>query len=523
MKQFSLITKSILSILLFASALFFGACSGGGDGAGGTADTPSPGSTQSTPQIVAQLVQAGYLKASNTNAEDLFGLSVALSGDTLVVGAPYEASSATGVDGDQTDNSAQVSGAVYVFTRTAGSWAQQAYLKASNTGAGDLFGYSVALAGDTLAVGAPFEGSNATGVNGDQTDNSAQHAGAVYVFTRIGGVWTQQAYLKASNTEAGDEFGVAVALANETLAVGAWFEDSGATGVNGNQADNSLAQGGAVYVFTRAAGVWTQQAYLKASNHGGLFGRSLALAGDTLAVGAPFEWGAATGVNGNDANNTAANAGAVYVFTRAAGVWSQEAYVKASNTDPGDKFGEGLSLDGDTLVVGARFEASAATGVNGDQTDNSAPNSGAAYVFTRSAGVWAQQAYLKASNAGANHNFGGRVAVLGDLLAVSSWTESSDGTGINGEQGNSDALNSGAVYLFTRSGGMWTQKAYLKASNSNADYEFGVSLALTGDSLAVGAYREDSNATGINGNQADNSAPNSGAVYFFSLGDELSL
>ncbi|MCC2643576.1 MAG: Integrin alpha beta-propellor repeat protein, partial [Nitrospira sp.] len=150
-------------------------------------------------------------------------------------------------------------------------------------------------------------------------------------------------------------------------------------------------------------------------------------------------------------------------------------------------------------------------------------NSGAAYVFTRSAGVWAQQAYLKASNAGANHNFGGRVAVLGDLLAVSSWTENSDGTGINGEQGNSNAPLSGAVYLFTRSGGMWIQKAYLKASNSNADYEFGVSLALTGDSLAVGAYREDSNATGINGNQADNSAPNSGAVYFFSLGDELSL
>jgi hypothetical protein len=246
-------------------------------------------------------------------------------------------------------------------------------------------------------------------------------------------------------------------------------------------------------------------------------------AGDTLAVGAPAEGGAATGVNGNDANNTAPSAGAVYVFTRAAGVWSQEAYVKASNTDAGDKFGEGLSLDGDTLVVGARFEASAATAVDGDQTDNSVPNSGAAYVFTRSAGVWSQQAYLKPSNTGPNQNFGGRVAVLGDLLAVSSWTESSNGTGINGEQGNSNALHSGAVYLFTRSGGMWTQKAYLKASNSNADYEFGVSLALSGDSLTVGAYREDSNTTGINGNQADNSAPNSGAVYFFSLGDELSL
>jgi hypothetical protein len=524
MKRFCLSVQcSTLAMTLFVAGLFFGACSGGGEGSGGTLDTPSPGSTQPPQQIAAQLVQAGYLKASNTNAEDLFGLSVALSGDTLVVGAPYEASSATGVNGDQTDNSAQVSGAAYVFTRTAGGWAQQAYLKASNSGAGGLFGYSVALAGDTLAVGAPFEASNATGVNGNQADNSAPHAGAVYVFTRTGNVWTQQAYLKASNTEAGDEFGVAVALVDETLAVGAWREDSGATSVNGNQADNSYPEGGAVYVFTRAAEVWTQQAYLKPSLYQGWFGRSLALAGDTLAVGAPLEGGAATGVNGNDANNTALHAGAVYVFTRAAGAWSQQAYVKASNTDAGDRFGEGLSLDGDTLVVGARFEASAATGVNGDQTDNSAPNSGAAYVFTRSAGVWAQQAYLKASNAGANHNFGGRVAVLGDLLAVSSWTENSDGTGINGEQRNSNAPLSGAVYLFTRSSGLWTQKAYLKASNSNADYEFGVSLALTGDNLAVGAYREDSNATGINGNQADNSAPNSGAVYFFSLGDELSL
>ena len=128
-----------------------------------------------------------------------------------------------------------------MFTRTAGVWSQQAYLKASNTGAGDGFGYSVALAGDTLAVGAPFEGSNATGVNGNQADNSAP-SGAVYVFTRTGGVWTQQAYLKASNTDASDEFGIAVALVGETLAVGAWDEDSNATGVNGNQADNSMPE-----------------------------------------------------------------------------------------------------------------------------------------------------------------------------------------------------------------------------------------------------------------------------------------
>src|SRR5687768_13877398 len=129
MNRLSLMPQSSFRpMLLFAAGLFLGACSGG-DGGAGTPDIPSPGSTQ---QIVAQLVQAGYLKASNTNADDFFGLSVALSSDTLVVGAPQEASSATGMNGNEADNSVHNSGAVYVFTRTAGVWSQQAYLKASN-------------------------------------------------------------------------------------------------------------------------------------------------------------------------------------------------------------------------------------------------------------------------------------------------------------------------------------------------------------------------------------------------------
>jgi len=491
--------------MLLLAGLFLGACGGGGD-------APLAGSPQ---QIVAQLVQQGYLKASNTNADDQFGQNVALAGDTLVVGAYQEGSSATGVNGNQTDNSARNSGAVYVFTRTGEIWTQQAYLKASNTGAGDNFGWSVALAGDRLAVGAPWESSNATGVNGNQADNSAPGAGAVYVFTRAAGVWTQQAYLKASNTGAGDNFGINVTLSGETLAVGAYEEASNATGANGNEADNSTPGAGAVYVFTHTAGLWSQQAYLKASNAGGLFGYGVALAGDTLAVGAPFEASNATGVNGNQTDHSAPGAGAVYVFTRTAGVWTQQAYLKASNTDAGDRFGLGLGLDGDTVVVGARLEASGANGVNGGQTDNSAPNAGAVYVFTRTGGIWTQQAYLKASNAGADKNFGGSVAIAGDLVAVGSRLEDSDATGINGNQGNNTAPDSGAVYLFTRSGGVWTQKAYLKASNSNAGDQFGVHVALSGTTLAVGAFFEGSNATGVNGNQADNSAPNSGAVYIF--------
>jgi hypothetical protein len=419
------------------------------------------------------------------------------------------------VNGNQADNNAPNSGAVYVFTRDAGVWTQQAYLKASNTDAGDEFGVSVAVDGDTLAVGAHFEGSNATGVNGNQADNSAQNAGAVYVFTRTAGVWTQQAYLKASNTDAGDEFGINIALSGNTLAVGALGEGSDAKGVNGNQADNNAPNSGAVYLFTRSAGVWAQEAYVKASNHAAQFGYSVALKNDTLAVGAPFEWGAATGVNGDQFDNTAPEAGAVYVFTRTAGVWSQEAYLKASNTNAGDRFGQGLGLDGDTLIVGARFEASAASGVNANQADNTAPNAGAVYVFTRTAGAWSQDAYLKPSNAGPGQNFGGTVAIAGDLVAVGARLEDSDATGINGNQANNSAPDSGAVYVFSRSGGVWTQKDYLKASNTNAGDQFGVFIALSGSTLTVGAVLEDSNAIGVNGNQADNSAQDSGAVYVF--------
>jgi hypothetical protein len=110
------------------------------------------------------------------------------------------------------------------------------------------------------------------------------------------------------------------------------------------------------------------------------------------------------------------------------------------------------------------------------------------------------------------------VAFLGDVIAAASRLEDSNASGIDGDQGNSDAPDSGAVYLFTRSGEVWTQKAYLKASNPDAGDMFGI-VALSGESLAVGAFHEDSNATGLGGNQADNSAPDSGAVYLFSLGE----
>jgi hypothetical protein len=235
-------------------------------------------------------------------------------------------------------------------------------------------------------------------------------------------------------------------------------------------------------------------------------------------VGAPWERSNATGVNGNQANTSAVEAGAVYVFTRTAGVWTQEAYLKASNTNAGDRFGLGIGLDGDTLIVGARLEAGGGNGINEDEADNSAPNAGAAYVFTRAGGTWSQQAYLKPSNGGPGLNFGGTVAIVGDIIAVGARLEDSNATGINGNQGNNTAPDSGAVYLFKRTGGVWAQQAYVKASNSNSGDQFGVHVAVSGNTLIVGAYQEASNATGVDGDQDNNSAANSGAAYVFELG-----
>ncbi len=461
--------------------------------------------------------QQAYLKASNTDAGDRFGQAVAISGDTLVVGADQEKSIATGVNGDETNNSRSTAGAAYVFVRSAGVWSQQAYLKASNTGAGDRFGGAVAISGNTLVIGATEESSNATGIDGDQANNTANDAGAVYVFNRTGTVWSQQAYLKASNSEAGDRFGRSVAISGDTLVVGS-SDGSNATGVNGDETDNSAIGAGAAYVFTRTAGVWSQQAYLKASNTDAIdgFGSSVAILGDTLVIGASGEDSNAIGIDGDQTDNAASNAGAVYVFNRTGTVWSQLAYLKSSNSEAGDVFGFSVALSADTLVVGAMGEASNATGVNGDQTDNSLSAAGASYVFTRTAGAWSQQAYLKSSNPGQGDFFGNSVALDGDTLLVGAQNEDSNATGVDGDQTDNSTLDAGAAYVFTRSGTAWSQQAYLKASNTGVNNaRFGFRVGLSGNTLVTGAPNEASNATGVDGDDANNLASGSGAVYVF--------
>ncbi len=267
--------------------------------------------------------------------DDEFGRSVAVSGHTVVVGAHLEDSNATGVNGNQADNSAGNSGAAYIFVRSGTSWSQQAYVKASNTGTDDLFGWPVVVSGDTVVVGARYEDSSATGVNGLDADNSARDSGAAYVFVRSGTHWGQEAYLKASNAEAGDVFGQSVAVSGSMAVVGARLENSSATGVNGNQADSGTPSSGAAYVFVREGTNWTQQTYLKATNTGvgDEFGWAVAASGGTVVVGAIHERSSATGVNGNQADNSASESGAAYVFSM--GTDGDECPDDPNKTSPG--------------------------------------------------------------------------------------------------------------------------------------------------------------------------------------------
>ena len=472
----------------------------------------------------------GYFKGSNTegcehnNPEDWcwgddFGGAVALSADgtTLAVGARREDSAATGVNGDQSDNSSDGSGAVYLFRFEGNEWHQQAYIKASNTDASDGFGFSLGLSADgtTMAVGSLWEGSNATGINGDQSDNSAEGSGAAYIFRFDGDEWRQQAYVKASITDSIYSFGSALALSadGETLAVVASAEQS---------------DDGAVYVFRFDSADWYQHARFQAEDPewDAYFGYSLSLSSDgaTIAVGAPGK---------------EQYVGAVYLFRFNGTDWYQQSYIQGSNTgwglndgcgkdeDPwcfGDKFGTSVSLsaDGNTLAVGAMDEDSAATGINGDEEDNSIHSPGAAYLFRFDGATWLQQAYIKASNTGEWDIFGGHwrsvsLSADGNTLAVGARDEDSAATGINGDQNDNSANGAGAVYLFRFESANWSQFSYIKGPTTGSSDGFGrvVSLSADGKTLAVGALGEDSAATGINGDQSDNSAENSGGVYLY--------
>ena len=398
-------------------------------------------------------VQEELAKLLSTDIEDgdRFGNAVAVDGNTAVIGAFYEEHSIP----------ASNRGAAYVFTRDiSGTWSQQAKLVAGDWAADDQFGISVALDGETALIGAWYEDSD--GYSGN---------GAVYVFTRDGNVWSQQAKLIAPDKASGDLFGWSVAIDGDTAVIGAIHEDS-----------DGFDDNGAAYIFTRSSGAWSFQAKLLADDKARWesFGNAVAVSGDTVAVGSP-----------GHSTTDAKYAGAVYVFTRNGESWNQAVQLLASDRGYGDNFGFSVDLEGNVAVIGAPEKA------------NPYSSSGAAYVFTRDgSGAWSQQAKLLASYLGSEASmfsrFGWSVAVDGDAAVIGSLYQDSDGFS-----------NNGAAYVFRRDGsGYWTEQVELLASDKAHDDGFSWSIDMSGSTIIVGVPSKDSDVL---------KNDYSGAAYIYSL------
>jgi hypothetical protein len=364
-------------------------------------------------------VDVTKLVADDGDTNQFFGFSVAIAGDIAVVGA----------QGD--DENGDESGAAYVFTRSDAGWSQEAKLTANDAEAGDQFGGSIALFGETILVGARRD------------DDNGDESGAAYLFTRYGSDWIQQAKLTAADGEAGAEFGRSVALSDDTAIIGAARDDE--------KGEDS----GSVYVFTRSGTNWSQLAKLTAADgaKGDVFGISVALDGDTALIGADLD------------DDKGEDSGSVYVYTRSKGTWSQQAKLTAADAGNVDIFGVRVAISGDTALIAARR----------DDDDVNGVDSGSAYVFIRSGTSWTQQAKLTANDAEAGDLFGFNVALYEDTGIVTAAMDDDKG------------LNSGAAYVFTRSGSDWSQQTKLTAADGAAEDVFGWSVSLSGNTAMIGA------------------------------------
>jgi len=381
------------------------------------------------------------LIASDAAANDNFGNDVAIDGNTAIVGAYAE----NGGPGSGM-------GAAYIFVKSGGTWVQQQKLTASDAAAGAYFGWSVDISGDSVVVGARAD------------SGSALAAGAAYVFTRSGGVWTQQQKLIPSDVVSVQYSGYNVSIDDDTVAVAA-------PGDNGGSGANS----GAVYVYTRSGVTWTQQQKLKASD---------AAASDFLGTRAGLDLAGDTIIAGAEASDAAGlNSGAVYVFTRSGGVWSQQQKFVGSDTEPNDAFGGAVAIDGNTAAITARLD------------DDVANNSGAVYIFNRSGSVWTQSAKLKADDADDSDLMGTNgIAIAGNIVLV----------GVNGDDDGGSAT--GSAYVFKNTDGSWEQIFKLNASDPQVSNSFGASVGLSEDTGVIGASYGDDNVTPI---------LNTGAAYIF--------
>lgn len=384
---------------------------------------PSAGSAHIFTRSAGVWSEQYKFTAYDAAATDLYGIAVALDGTTAFIGAQYG-------DTETVDDS----GAAYVYSGTGSSWSLDQKITATDAAAGDEFGGAVTLNGDTALIGAFFE------------NEGGSQSGSAYVFTRSGSGWSQQAKLTASDAAVGDRFGASVALGEDSALIGAPLKDEG-----------GLFDSGSAYMFARSGSTWSQQQKLTASDASDAseFGSSVALDGDSALIGASGE------------EHAGILSGAAYVFTRSGSSWSEQTKLTASDAAAGDLFGLSVALSADTALVGARWD------------DDDGFQSGSAYVFTRLGSIWSPQAKLTASDAAAGDNFGSSVALDGETSLIGAWHDSDGGS------------DSGSAYVFTRSGSTWNEQQKLTASDAAADHLFGSSVALAQDVALIGAHGDD--------------------------------
>ncbi|WP_198552528.1 FG-GAP repeat protein [Psychromonas sp. MB-3u-54] len=347
------------------------------------------------------------LTASDASTADEFGSSVTIDGDTIVVGA-------RGADGVVAD-----SGAAYVFTRSGSSWSEQAKLTASDGALNDSFSWSIAIYGDTVAVGAWRD------------DDDGADSGSVYIYTRSGTTWNEQAKLRDSGGLTNDRFGWAVDLFDDSVLIGTVYDDD-----NGNRS-------GSAFVFTRSGTTWIEQAKLQPDDPKSLhfFGISVALSADTALIGA------------NGDADKGLEAGAAYVFVRSGTLWSQQAKLIGSDVETDDESGYSVALSGDTALLSAVRD------------DDNGTDSGAVYIFARNGTTWSEEAKIKPGDGVYRDFFGWSMGLSGDSALIAAHLEDDNGA------------DAGAVYVYT---GVTGNEAPVAEAGLNQSIHVGQNVALDG-------------------------------------------
>ncbi|MCC6817757.1 MAG: FG-GAP repeat protein, partial [Bacteroidia bacterium] len=383
----------------------------------GTDSLSNAGSAYILRNIAGNWTLIQKLVASDRSSNDFFGHSVAIFGDYAIIGAHLEDENVSGA------NTLSSSGSAYIFKNNNGTWSQIQKIVASDRGANDWFGISVAISGAYLIVGANREDEDSLG------SNNINGAGSAYIFKNISGTWSQVQKIVASDRGPNDLFGNSVSIWNNYLIVGAHGEDEDENGAN------PIENAGSAYIFANNSGSWIQVQKIVAPDRGidDYFGFSVAISRDIAIIGAYLEDEDTSG------GNTRSNSGSAYIFKNNIGAWTLAQKIVASNRGVEDWFGFTVAISGDFAIVGAYKDDQ-----NSIDTD-SLLNAGSAYIFNFNNGVWSQVQKVVASDRGINDEFGYAVAISGDYAIVGARQEDHNVLGLD------SLYSAGAVYLYKKS------------------------------------------------------------------------